>query len=112
MVSVLRQALLRRRQRWESLCTRCGLCCYEKEKRGASYVTDYRRPCRFLDENTRKCTVYETRFQACAECRRMTIFHARFVPWLPESCGYVRKFRGRRGWPSWGWPAGSGRKEM
>jgi len=95
MPPVLRQALARRRERWESLCARCGLCCYEKEKKGTSFVTDYRRPCRFLDKNTRRCTVYETRFTACAECRRMTIFHARFVRWLPETCGYVRRFRRR-----------------
>lgn len=93
MGSVVRKALSRRKEHWEGLCRRCGLCCYEKEFRGGAVVTNYRRPCRYLDENTRACTVYEKRFRTCPECRRMTIFHAMFVPWLPESCGYVRHYR-------------------
>jgi uncharacterized cysteine cluster protein YcgN (CxxCxxCC family) len=52
-------------------------------------------PCRFLDESTRMCTVYERRFQACGECRKMTIFHVLFTTWLPETCGYVRRYRQR-----------------
>lgn len=96
----LATVLARRTSRWEALCTRCGLCCYEKERRGAAVLTNYRRPCRYLDENTRVCTVYESRFRVCPECRRMTIFHAMFVPWLPETCGYVSHYRLRRTAPA------------
>ncbi len=32
----------------------------------------------------------------CPECRRMTLRHALFTQWLPESCGYVRRYRIRR----------------
>jgi len=92
----LRQSAARRRARWDALCRRCGKCCYEKEIRGFSVVTNWRRPCLHLDTATNLCTVYETRFQACTHCRRMTLRHALFVRWLPESCGYVRRYRLRR----------------
>jgi len=92
----IRAALARRSARWESLCRRCGLCCYEKERQGRSVVTDFRRPCRYLDISTRRCTVYDHRFDACPQCGRMTVLHALFVKWLPPQCGYVQRFRPRR----------------
>jgi uncharacterized protein len=82
---------------WESICLRCGLCCYEKEVAGSLIVTNYSKPCHFLDTSTHMCTVYDTRFAVCANCRRMTLWHALFVSWLPKSCGYVQRFRRRRG---------------
>ena len=85
----------RRRQWWESLCRRCGLCCYEKEIRGGRVYVRTDSPCRFLDPLARTCLVYEKRFRACSECRKMRLVHARFSRWLPESCGYVRHFRPR-----------------
>lgn len=93
----VRGLLSRRQARWESYCRRCGLCCYEKERRGRTVVTDYRRPCPYLDTSTRLCTVYQNRFAVCGQCRRMTLFHALFVQWLPPSCGYVRRYRRRKG---------------
>lgn len=93
----IRAALARRRARWESLCRRCGLCCYEKERQGRTVITNFRRPCRYLDVSSRRCTVYDHRFDVCPECRRMTILHALLVKWLPPQCGYVQRFRPRRG---------------
>jgi uncharacterized protein len=83
----------KRRARWESLCLRCGKCCYEKDGWGRGIVTNYRRPCIHLDTRTHLCTIYEKRFALCPQCRRMTLRHALFVRWLPESCGYVRRYR-------------------
>ena len=79
--------------RWDSLCRQCGGCCYEKSHTRRGLVVDYGRPCRHLDQQSRLCRIYDVRFRACPECRRMTIFHAWFSPYLPESCGYVRAFR-------------------
>ena len=93
LAATIRGARSRRRTRWESHCTRCGLCCYEKERHGRSVVTNYRRPCVYLDVASRLCTVYENRFAVCAQCRRMTLIHALFVKWLPPSCGYVQRYR-------------------
>ena len=83
---------------WEAVCNRCGLCCYEKEWRRGRIVTNHDSPCRFLDQGTRMCTVYEQRFRRCAECCKMTLFHALFVSYLPEECGYVTRFRFWRRW--------------
>lgn len=85
---------LLRRQRWEELCNRCGACCYEKRESGLFRLyTDYTSPCRFLDRKTKQCAVYEIRFTACDDCRKMTVFHALFAAYLPETCGYVRYYR-------------------
>jgi uncharacterized protein len=81
---------------WESLCLRCGLCCYEKETAGGLVVTNYSRPCLYLDTTTHLCMVYDQRFTVCANCRPMTLWHAFFVSWLPASCGYVRHFRRKK----------------
>ena len=78
---------------WEALCRRCGACCHEKRYTSHGLVLDYGSPCRHLDLGTRQCRVYEVRFRACPECRRMTIFHALFSRFLPAGCGYVRAFR-------------------
>ena len=95
MIARLRRALDGRRGRWEALCLRCGRCCYEKEIRGRAVITNHRRPCLHLDLSTRLCTIYKNRFETCPGCRRMTLRHALFVRWLPDTCGYVRHFRGR-----------------
>ena len=89
-----RRARAARRAKWEAICLQCGRCCYEKAFQGLSVpVTNYRRPCIHLDRITRTCTVYENRLETCTECRRMTLWHALFVRWLPDSCGYVRRYR-------------------
>jgi uncharacterized protein len=81
------------RARWEGLCRRCGVCCYEKRYRLGRPVIDWNAPCGWLDRGTRRCTVYAERFSRCRECRSMTIFHALFASYLPDDCGYVRAFR-------------------
>lgn len=95
MAAWLRRAISDRRTRWEGLCRHCGLCCYEKDIRVGSAVANYRRPCIHLNTVTHECTVYEKRFTVCPLCRRMTILHALFVHWLPDSCGYVQHYRYR-----------------
>jgi uncharacterized protein len=96
MIARIRKALSERRTRWESICLRCGRCCYEKEYRGRSLVTNFRKPCPYLDQKSNACRVYDTRFDACANCRKMTIAHALFVKWLPDTCGYVLTYRYHR----------------
>ncbi len=92
----VRERIARRRQWWESLCHRCGLCCYQKEIRGGRVRVQMDSPCRFLDLSTGLCVVYENRFRMCPECRKMRYWHARFSRWLPDSCGYVQHYRRRR----------------
>ncbi len=89
MIGLLIAGLIGRGRRWESICRRCGTCCYEK----VGGTVDWSRPCRWLDPRSRLCTVYAERFERCPECRRMTLRHAMFTTWLPDSCGYVQAFR-------------------
>ncbi len=58
-------------------------------------IIDYAAPRAFLDVKTRRCTVYENRFDVCAQCNRVTLRHALFADHLPEGCAYTRLFRER-----------------
>jgi uncharacterized protein len=79
--------------RWEALCKRCGMCCYEKRWTRDGYIIDLSAPCPYLDTSDLKCSVYHNRFRVCHQCRKMTIFHALFTSYLPDTCGYVERFR-------------------
>jgi len=79
--------------RWDELCKRCGLCCYEKRWTRGGYVVDLSAPCPYLDAKSKLCTVYANRFRICPQCRKLTIFHALFTTYLPASCGYAERFR-------------------
>jgi len=83
-----------RKARWEALCLRCGICCYEKrfDRMGRPYA-DMEKPCKYLDPASRLCTIYEKRYSLCPECRPMTIAAALFCCWLPRTCGYVKRYR-------------------
>ena len=83
----------KRKARWEAICHRCGLCCYERRVGFRGLAINTNAPCRYLDTETRLCTVYENRFQVCSECRKVTLLTALFDPSLPDSCGYVQTFR-------------------
>ncbi len=88
-------------QEWESLCKGCGKCCYEKleEEDGTIIYTDV--PCRFLDVTTKRCKLYEHRFEVCSDCLKLTEETLTERYWLPLSCGYVEYFRRKYGPESW-----------
>lgn len=75
---------------WESHCTRCGLCCFEKieSENGAIFFTS--TPCRYLDIETRKCVIYDKRFKINPECVKLTPELVRELNWLHDDCGYVK----------------------
>ena len=86
-----------RAEKWESLCTGCGLCCYERDALPLGRIRI--RPgsaCRFLDPVTQRCTVYDHRFAVCSYCAKVRLFHAILDPTMPPDCGYVRHYR-----PAW-----------
>jgi len=81
---------------WEALCRRCGECCYElvfdeDDKLTASTI------CEYLDPDTRQCRVYDTRFEVCHDCIKLTAENLPTFDWLPETCGYVVRFGTRAG---------------
>jgi uncharacterized cysteine cluster protein YcgN (CxxCxxCC family) len=72
---------------WESLCERCGRCCYEKyEYRGQFFYTS--TPCEFLDLQHLDCRVYDQRQEKQPEC---TCLSPELVQSgvLPADCPYV-----------------------
>jgi hypothetical protein len=77
--------------KWESLCKRCGCCCYEKiDYNGKIYLTD--KPCEYLNLVTRQCNVYATRCLVKDGCVALT---PKIVALgvLPKNCAYVRSVK-------------------
>jgi len=73
---------------WDSLCRQCGLCCFEKleDERGTIFYTQ--TPCRYLDVTTRRCKVFERRFEINPSCVKLTPELVSTLRWLPGDCGY------------------------
>ncbi len=73
---------------WDSICARCGRCCYEKiDFEGKIYYTDL--PCEFLDTAKKLCMVYGERDRRRPGCVRLTRDNIK-KGFLPEDCPYVR----------------------
>ena len=75
-------------EEWEALCDGCGKCCLNKlEIRGQIKFTNAH--CRFLDCQTCLCKIYDHRFEAVPDCRRVDLKAIREKPrWLPRTCAY------------------------
>jgi hypothetical protein len=74
-------------EQWENLCRRCGRCCFEKiQFEGEIYYTDV--PCKFLDPDTRLCTVYADRTRKQPGCVAITP-EIIGMGVLPADCPYV-----------------------
>ena len=76
-------------KQWESLCDGCGLCCMEKLEdadTGVIYVTSV--ACPYLDLETSRCRVYETRTEVHGACVQLTPEAVASFRWLPETCAY------------------------
>lgn len=84
---------LQHRSDWDDVCERCGLCCYERTVYDDGEMDiDLTAPCEFLDTETRMCTVYDHRFEACSRCSKVTFWRAISKDYLPPSCAYRRLF--------------------
>jgi len=73
---------------WELLCDGCGKCCLNKlDIRGRVQFTNAR--CRFLDEKTCLCKIYEHRFEKVFDCRDIDLKTVLNEPEiLPKTCAY------------------------
>lgn len=93
LIRIIKEWLKWRRD-WDSLCNRCGKCCYERtvQKHG-KVIIHYNRPCRHLDTDTHLCKIYKDRFRKCDRCGKVGLWTALFNPSLPDDCAYVRTFR-------------------
>lgn len=81
------------RQEWESICRRCGRCCYEKIDLGGGIIRYTKEPCRYLDVETKMCKVYENRTEVEPDCIILTEDKVREISWMPEGCAYVEHVR-------------------
>ncbi|MBI4966412.1 MAG: hypothetical protein HY913_24240 [Desulfomonile tiedjei] len=82
-----------KREEWESICSKCGKCCYEKVDLGAGVVRYTDEPCQHLDVETNLCKVYHNRHEAEPDCISLTEHLVRSLDWLPEDCAYVAHIR-------------------
>jgi len=71
VITVLRE-YLRQRDSWEDICSRCSMCCHERDVApdGQVYVL-WSEPCPYLDQESGLCTVYDRRFEICERCRKV-----------------------------------------
>jgi len=95
---------------WEALCDGCGRCCLvklEDEDSGEVAFTDV--ACGYLDTERCRCRVYPERHHYVPDCVEVTPEVARHFDWLPDTCAYRLRARGR---PLKAWhPLRSGRPE-
>ena len=70
----------------ESLCRRCGKCCYRKVVvAGRVQITPF--PCEYLDADTNLCTVYARRAEIDPEC--LSVPEGMRIGAFPADCGYL-----------------------
>ena len=75
-------------KRWESKCNQCGFCCFEKIENDNGTIFYTQTPCRYLDVVTRRCKVYNKRFNINPECIQLTPELVAKLKWLHPECGY------------------------
>lgn len=73
---------------WEERCQQCGACCFEKLIDEDGRIMHTRIPCRYLDIVSRRCRIYERRFEIYPECVKLTPELLPTLRWLPQECGY------------------------
>ena len=84
------------RAEWEQLCDGCGRCCLvklEDEDTGAIYHTSV--ACKLLDQQSCRCGDYPRRRRYVPDCVRLTLEKLADIPWLPPTCAYLLRFRGK-----------------
>jgi hypothetical protein len=77
-------------EEWESICNKCGKCCYEKVDLGGGIIRYTDEPCIHLDTETNLCKVYGNRHEAEPDCISLTEHLVRTLTWLPEDCAYLK----------------------
>ena len=86
---------------WEALCDGCGLCCLVKlqdEDNGEVVYTKV--ACQLLDTQTAQCSDYANRKRQVPDCVRLTPRLAASLTWLPDTCAYRLRARGKP-LPAW-----------
>ena len=83
-------------EEWEALCDGCGICCLykiEDEDTGEVQLTNV--ACRFLDEVSCVCKLYDDRKGAMPTCVKLTPTNVANLDWLPDTCAYRLILKGK-----------------
>ena len=81
---------------WESLCDGCARCCLHKLEdadTGEVYYTGVR--CRYLEEDTCRCSDYPRRSELVPHCIDLRRENLEALYWLPDTCAYRRLHEGK-----------------
>ena len=77
------------RTEWESLCDHCAKCCLHKIEDIESREIHFTNVCcRYLDQQTCRCTQYQDRSRLVPDCVTLTPADLRDPYWLPSTCAY------------------------
>ena len=82
-------------EQWEALCDGCAKCCLHKledEDSGEIFYTRVR--CRYLQEESCRCSDYPRRSVMVPECIRLEPGMVADLEWLPATCAYRLRARG------------------
>jgi hypothetical protein len=80
----------KRAEDWEKTCSRCGLCCHEKQVVGTDVIFDLDSWCEHYDPRTKTCRIYARRLTEQVRCSRVTRWKAMTSRLLPDECAYVK----------------------
>lgn len=88
-------------QEWEALCDGCGKCCLHKLEDEESQEIAYTRViCRYFDEKSCQCQVYEQRLLLVPQCVKLKPQNLQELPWMPATCAYRLLYEGKS-LPAW-----------
>ena len=81
---------------WEALCDGCAKCCLHKLEDADSGEVFYTKVrCRYLDEQTCRCTDYDNRSVLVPHCIQLRPDEIDGLDWLPSTCAYRLRAAGQ-----------------
>ena len=81
---------------WEALCDGCAKCCLHKLEDADSGEVFYTKVrCRYLDEQTCRCTDYDNRSVLVPHCIQLRPDEIQDLDWLPSTCAYRLRAAGQ-----------------
>ena len=84
------------REQWEALCDGCAKCCLHKLEDEDSCEVFYTKVrCRYLEEETCRCSDYAQRSVLVPNCIQLQPGNVDELDWLPSSCAYRLRAEGK-----------------
>jgi uncharacterized cysteine cluster protein YcgN (CxxCxxCC family) len=82
-------------EQWEALCDGCAKCCLHKLEDADSGEVFYTKVrCRYLNEETCRCSDYQNRSVLVPNCIRLGAHAVADLDWLPSTCAYRLRAHG------------------